>query len=115
MKDSLINNVSLPIKFTESAIKEIKRLSSQEKENKVLYVGVKNGGCSGYTYVFEFVDNIKGLTLYNIDGFNFAVKNEDIRLIYNMEVDYEDGLNNRGFTFNNPNSSETCGCGTSFA
>lgn len=116
MKDSVINNANLPINLTDSALKEIKRLVAQEKENKVLYVGVKNGGCSGYTYVFEFVSNIKNLSLHNInDEIIIGINVDEVRLIENMTVDYEDGLNNRGFTFNNPNSTETCGCGTSFA
>lgn len=115
MKDSIINNDSLPIKFTESALKEIKRLVSRNLENKILHIGVNNGGCSGYTYVFEFVEHIKGLTLYHIEGLNIGINKDEVRLINNMEVDYEDGLNNRGFTFNNPNANETCGCGTSFA
>ena len=47
---------NLPVKFTETAFKEIKRLAELEGNNKILHIGVKNGGCSGFSYVFEFID-----------------------------------------------------------
>ena len=106
---------NLPVKFTETAFKEIKRLAELEGNNKILHIGVKNGGCSGFSYVFEFIDKNTTYTLYNVEGFSFAINPLDLIHIENIEIDYEQGLNNRGFTFNNPNANTTCGCGTSFA
>lgn len=104
-----------PIIFTSSAKKEIQRLLSNEEEGKVLFIGVKNGGCSGYSYVFEFIQPDEAHRVYELDGMSLAILPEDLSMIENLEVDYEQGLNNRGFTFENPNADTTCGCGTSFA
>ena len=104
-----------PIIFTPSAKKEIQRLLNLEDEGKVLFIGVKNGGCSGYSYVFEFIHPDEAHRAYQLEGMALAILPEDLSMIDNLEVDYEQGLNNRGFTFENPNADTTCGCGTSFA
>jgi iron-sulfur cluster assembly protein len=104
-----------PIIFTSSAKKEIQRLLNFEDEGKVLFIGVKNGGCSGYSYVFEFIHPDEAHRVYQLEGMALAILPEDLSMIDNLEVDYEQGLNNRGFTFENPNADTTCGCGTSFA
>ena len=106
---------NLPVKFTETAFKEIKRLAELEGDSKVLHIGVKNGGCSGFSYVFEFIDKENTFKAYNIEDLPFVINQLDLSHIKDIEIDYEQGLNNRGFTFNNPNASTTCGCGTSFA
>ena len=105
----------LPIKFTQSALKEIKRLNALEEGDKLLCIGVKNGGCSGLSYVFEFMPQPASTDIYKLDELKVAINPLDLQYLQNLEVDYEQGLNNRGFTFNNPNASTTCGCGTSFA
>ena len=104
-----------PTIFTSSAKKEIQRLLNFEDEGKVLFIGVKNGGCSGYSYVFEFIHPDEAHRVYQLEGMALAILPEDLSMIDNLEVDYEQGLNNRGFTFENPNADTTCGCGTSFA
>jgi iron-sulfur cluster assembly protein len=112
--ESLIKN---PINFTDSAIAEVKRLMNEPDfdATKMLRVGVKGGGCSGMTYVLDF-DTLKDNdTVYEIDGVNFLVDNSQSIYLIGMEVEWEGGLNSRGFTFTNPNASSTCGCGTSFA
>lgn len=106
-----------PIKFTANAIAEIKRLTSQPDfdANKKLRVGVKGGGCSGMTYVLDFDEQKPNDEVFENQDLEFVVdKSHGIYLI-GMEVNWEGGLNSRGFTFNNPNASSTCGCGTSFA
>ena len=55
------------------------------------------------------------LAIYEIDGVHFIIDNSQSIYLFGMEVDWQGGLNSRGFTFNNPNASSTCGCGTSFA
>jgi iron-sulfur cluster assembly protein len=112
--ESLIKN---PINFTESAIAEVKRLMNEPSfdDATMLRVGVKGGGCSGMTYVLDF-DTLKDNdTVYEKDGVNFIIDNSQSIYLFGMEVEWQGGLNSRGFTFNNPNASSTCGCGTSFA
>jgi iron-sulfur cluster assembly protein len=112
--ESLIKN---PINFTDKAIAEVKRLMNEADfdSTKMLRVGVKGGGCSGMTYVLDF-DTLKDNdVVYEKDGINFIVDNSQSIYLFGMEVEWEGGLNSRGFTFKNPNASSTCGCGTSFA
>jgi iron-sulfur cluster assembly protein len=112
--ESLIKN---PINFTDSAIAEVKRLMNEPDfdATKMLRVGVKGGGCSGMTYVLDF-DTLKDNdVVYEKDSINFIVDNSQSIYLFGMEVEWEGGLNSRGFTFKNPNASSTCGCGTSFA
>ena len=106
---------NLPVKFTENARKEILRLAALESKDKALHIGVKNGGCSGFTYVFEFKECSPSASIYMLDHVKLAIDQLDLQHIQNLEIDYEQGLNNRGFTFTNPNANTTCGCGTSFA
>ena len=106
-----------PVSFTVSAKNEIKRLMSVEgfDPGKKLRVGVKGGGCSGMTYVLDF-DTVKDNDeLFELDGISFIIDKAHGIYLLGMEIDWEGGLNSRGFTFNNPNASKTCGCGTSFA
>jgi iron-sulfur cluster assembly protein len=109
--------IESPIKFTATAIKEIKRLMTEADfdNNKILRVGVKGGGCSGMTYVLDFDTQKENDTTYEVDDISFVIDNAHSIYLIGMEVEWEGGLNSRGFTFKNPNASSTCGCGTSFA
>ncbi|MBS1495487.1 MAG: iron-sulfur cluster assembly accessory protein [Bacteroidetes bacterium] len=106
-----------PIKFTANAIAEIIRLRQQPgfDASKILRVGVKGGGCSGMTYVLDFDIQKPNDELYEENNFSFLIDKSHAIYLAGMEVNWEGGLNSRGFTFNNPNASSTCGCGTSFA
>lgn len=83
--------------------------------SKLLRVGVKGGGCSGMTYVLDFDARKDNDEVHDVDGFSFLIDKSHNLYLMGMEVDWEGGLNSRGFTFKNPNASSTCGCGTSFA
>jgi iron-sulfur cluster assembly protein len=106
-----------PVTFTEGAINEIKRLMSEDGFDKTQYlrVGVKGGGCSGMTYVLGFDKKEDKDEVFEIDGIKFLINPAHGIYLTGMEIHFEGGLNSRGFTFNNPNASKTCGCGTSFA
>lgn len=106
-----------PVTFTEGAINEIKRLMNEEGFDNTQYlrVGVKGGGCSGMTYVLGFDKKEDKDEVYEIDGIKFLINPAHGIYLTGMEIHFEGGLNSRGFTFNNPNASKTCGCGTSFA
>ena len=106
-----------PVSFTDSAKAEIKRLIEDlkdESKNK-LRVGVKGGGCSGMTYVLEFDEQQTNDQVFDDGTFSFIMDKSHGLYLQGMEVNWEGGLNSRGFTFKNPNASSTCGCGTSFA
>ncbi len=109
--------INVPVSFTESAVSEIKRLINEASfdTTKFLRVGVKGGGCSGMTYVLDFEHKTDKDEVFEIDGINFIVDRSHDLYLAGMQVDWQGGLNSRGFTFNNPNASSTCGCGTSFA
>lgn len=106
-----------PVSLTASAIAEIRRLMNAEGFDNAqhLRVGVKGGGCSGMTYVLGFDNKTEKDSSFEIDGIHCIMEKAHGIYLMGMEVDWQDGLNSRGFTFNNPNASKTCGCGTSFA
>ncbi len=109
--------VTPPVKFTEDAIEEIKRLmnAADFDEKQVLRVGVKGGGCSGMTYVLGFGMQTDKDFSFEIEGIPCVMERSHGIYLAGMEVDWQGGLNSRGFTFKNPNASKTCGCGSSFS
>lgn len=106
-----------PVTMTEGAIKQIRKLMEQEGFDTAqrLRVGVKGGGCSGMSYILGFDHPTEKDKTFEIDGVNCIMNAAHEMYVSGMEIDWQDGLNNRGFTFRNPNASTTCGCGTSFA
>ncbi len=106
-----------PVKLTERAVTEIKRLMNEPdfEPGQYLRIGVKGGGCSGLSYVLGFDRKEEDDQEYDIEGVPVIVKSAHGIYLLGMEVHFEQGLNARGFIFNNPNASSTCGCGTSFA
>lgn len=83
--------------------------------NQFLRVGVKGGGCSGMSYILGFDHKKENDQEFELNGIRCIMDKTHEMYLYGMQVDWEDGLNNRGFTFKNPNASTTCGCGSSFA
>lgn len=113
METSIIS----PVILTPGAIVEVRRLMTAPgfDNNQKLRVGVKGGGCSGMTYILGF-DQVKDNdSHFELEGLSCIMDKSHEIYLFGMEVDWQDGLNNRGFTFKNPNASKTCGCGTSFA
>lgn len=106
----------IPVKFTATALQEIGRLFSSEADNnKCLRIGVKGGGCSGLSYVLEMDDRKENDDSFDISGVPVIINPAHALYLFGMEIDWKNGLDARGFIFNNPNASSTCGCGTSFA
>lgn len=108
---------TIPVAFTETAIAEIKRLlnSDETPADAVLRVGVKGGGCAGMTYVMAFDKAEENDNHYVHEGIPMVMNKAHGMYLIGMQVDYQDGLNSRGFVFINPNAKSTCGCGTSFS
>jgi len=106
-----------PINFTEGAIKEIKHLlyDKEVPENHGLRIGVEGGGCSGLSYILGFDEKKELDEEFKYEGIKILMNRAHGMYLLGMEVDFLNGLNNRGFVFNNPNASSTCGCGTSFS
>ena len=108
-----------PIKITAAAAKAAMDTMTQETRDPAqtyLRVGVKAGGCSGYSYQLEFVDQRRDDDrVIERDGVRLLVDPKSEVFLAGTELDYSSGLNGKGFTFNNPNASGTCGCGESFS
>jgi iron-sulfur cluster assembly protein len=85
-------------------------------EGSFIRVGVEGGGCSGLSYKLEFDNTIKeGDQVFEDKGIKIVVDKKSFLYLVGTELDYSGGLNGKGFVFNNPNASRTCGCGESFA
>ncbi|MGJ1431762.1 HesB/IscA family protein [Sphingobacterium spiritivorum] len=106
-----------PLTLTEGAVKELKKLRDQQEisEDFGLRVGVEGGGCSGMSYILGFDQKKEGDTEYEIQGIRIFMNKAHGLYLAGMEVDFRNGLDARGFTFNNPNATSTCGCGSSFS
>lgn len=106
-----------PIILTKSAIKQLDKIRSDQNldDNHGLRVGVKGGGCSGFSYVLGFDLQKEKDEVFEVDGMKVLMEKSHGIYLIGMEIDWHEGLNNRGFTFSNPNAEETCGCGTSFS
>jgi iron-sulfur cluster assembly protein len=109
--------IKTPVTLTDGAINELKRIVSEPgfDNSQLLRLGVKGGGCSGMTYVLGFDKKTENDLEFDIEGISCIMNKSHELYLSGMQVDWVNGLNNRGFTFQNPNASKTCGCGTSFA
>ena len=112
----------MAVSLSERAVKEVKRVLEDQKmgiEEHQLRVAVAGGGCSGFSYKLEFEKKEDGDALNDIvadiEGLRVVVDQKSHLFLDGTEVDYHEGLEARGFTFNNPNATKSCGCGQSFA
>jgi len=105
-----------PLVLTAGAIREVKMLRYDDEvpADQFLRIGVKGGGCSGLSYILGFAVPTEADEVYEIEDVKLIIDRSHTMYVMGMEVDFEHGLNNRGFTFKNPNATDTCGCGTSF-
>jgi iron-sulfur cluster assembly protein len=105
------------ISLTEKALNQVKKIM---KENNIpaeygLRIGIKGGGCSGFTYNLGFDQEFNpGDIVIEQDGYKLFVDGKSLFYLMGTKLDYSDGLNGKGFTFTNPNAAKTCGCGESF-
>jgi iron-sulfur cluster assembly protein len=114
---TVVETAPAPVTFTEGAIKELRKLKDQQElgDDFGLRVGVEGGGCSGMNYILGFDQKKDGDQEYYIDGIKVYMHKAHGLYLVGMQINFQDGLNARGFTFNNPNAASTCGCGTSFS
>jgi iron-sulfur cluster assembly protein len=107
------------IKVSDEAKQKAVQLMTEEGFNPTedfIRVGVKSGGCSGLEYVLIF-DNKKaeGDQIFEDNGIKVIIEKKSILYLAGTILEYSGGLNGKGFIFNNPNASRTCGCGESFS
>ena len=121
----------MPVKVTETAAKEIESIIKQqslEADAIHLRVGVKGGGCSGFSYLLDLTEHTKESD--ELWDFDFTLGEQDESRDFHLkvvcdpksylylngtEIDFKDEVMGRGFVFNNPNATNTCGCGSSFS
>ena len=113
-----MNNVQQQeIIITDKASEEVKRIINENKipDGYGLRVGLKGGGCSGFTYTLGFDAAPRDAdTVVELNGIKLFVDGKSLFYLSGTELDFTDGLNGKGFVFNNPNAAKTCGCGDSF-
>ena len=105
------------VSLTEKAAVEVKKIMTEQNlpEGTVLRVGVQGGGCSGFSYSLNFdTDTSDRDRVVEIEGVKLAVDKKFDPYLDGTVVDFYDGLEKRGFVFNNPNVAQTCCCGKSF-
>lgn len=103
---------------TERAKNKAVELMAQDNKpaDAFIRVGVEGGGCSGLTYKLEFDNQTKdGDKVFEDKGIKIVCDKKSFLYLIGTELDFTDGLNGKGFQFNNPNASRTCGCGESFS
>ncbi len=85
-------------------------------DTSYIRVGVKSGGCSGLSYEMDFVEKAEDCDqLFQENGIKILVEKKSLLYLIGTTLEYSGGLNGKGFSFNNPNASKTCGCGESFS
>lgn len=106
------------IKVTERAAKKIKALKIEEDQDDsaFLRISVKEGGCSGWSYKLAFDQQLNDKDkAVEVNGQKVVVDSKSMLYLLGLTLDFEGGLNGKGFIFDNPNAAAKCGCGTSFA
>ena len=111
------------ILITNDAIEQISNLLKGQNDKKALRVGVRSGGCSGMSYTMDFIgdneinpdDKVYDYSLNTYQNFQVVCDPKSLLYIYGMQLDFSKELIGGGFNFVNPNASQTCGCGSSFA
>src|SRR5256886_14771252 len=111
---------AMPILLSETAAKEIKDIIKQQglpEENTRLRVGVKGGGCSGFSYMLDLTEEPKSEMDEEIEcqGIKILIDMKSYLYLNGVEIDFKDEVMGRGFVFKNPNATSTCGCGSSFS
>lgn len=105
------------ITITDKAIEQIHSISKAENPEgkKGLRLAVSGGGCSGLSYKIEFSDMKERDNILDFGGVKVLIDPKSVIYLKGIVLDFKDGLNGKGFVFDNPNAKNTCGCGESFS
>lgn len=109
----------MAIILSEAAAKEVRRIIEEQKlpaTETRLRVGVRGGGCSGFSYLLDLTEEAPGEQDEAMESHGVPILIDMKSLLYleGTEIDFRDGVMGRGFVFKNPNATTTCGCGSSF-
>jgi iron-sulfur cluster assembly protein len=109
----------MPVILTETAAREIKTIIGQQEldaEKIRLRVGVKGGGCSGFSYLLDLTEAEKETDeVFDQHGVKIVCDPKSYLYLNGTTIDFKDEIMGRGFVFQNPNASSSCGCGSSFS
>lgn len=108
----------MAVTLTEKAAKEIKKVMEEQKlQESYLRIGVRGGGCAGFSYALAFDENFNETTdkLSEQNGVKLVVDKKSDLYIDGTTIDFHEDINKRGFTFDNPNAVKSCGCNKSFS
>ena len=105
------------VNITPKSIEQIKLISTTENMNgnQGLRLAVTGGGCSGLSYKIEFSEMREKDNILNFEGVKVLIDPKSLIYLKGIVLDFKDGLNGKGFVFDNPNAKNTCGCGESFS
>lgn len=110
--------IDVNFKITDNALKELKKIKDETPElsDHYLRISIKGGGCSGFMYGLGFEESVdENLDLIeDYDNIKVAIDKKSALFLNDVTLDWIDDINQRGFKFNNPNATKTCGCGQSF-
>lgn len=112
-----VETVQHDIAISDKAASEIKKVMVENNipENFGLRMGVKGGGCSGFTYVLGFDEKASETDkVLDANGVRVFIDERSFQYLAGIVLDYQEGLSGKGFVFDNPNATRTCGCGHSF-
>ncbi len=109
----------MAIHLTETAAREIKTIVEQQEldaEKIRLRVGVRGGGCSGFNYLLDLTEQQReNDEIFEEHGIKIVCDPKSYLYLNGTTIDFKDEIMGRGFVFNNPNATSTCGCGSSFS
>jgi iron-sulfur cluster assembly protein len=104
------------VNLTEAAKTQVLALlSTEENATMGLRLGIKGGGCSGLSYVLDFTEKREGDTVMEFEGFQVYLDRKSTIYLSGITLDHQSGLEGKGFVFQNPAATNTCGCGESFS
>jgi iron-sulfur cluster assembly protein len=110
------NGIFVSEKAKEKVLQLMKDAGVENDPSYFLRVGVVGGGCSGLSYKLDFDNEIKPMDqVFEDNGVKIVTDLKSFLYLVNTELNFSDGLNGKGFYFDNPNASRSCGCGESFA
>ncbi|MBA0576578.1 hypothetical protein Golob_024712 [Gossypium lobatum] len=105
------------ITLTDNALRHLNKMRAERDEDLCLRIGVKQGGCSGMSYTMDFEKRSNARaddSIIEYNGFTIVCDPKSLLFLFGMQLDYSDALIGGGFSFRNPNATQTCGCGKSF-
>lgn len=109
----------MSVELSDTAVREIKNICKQQElelDNVYLKVGVKGGGCSGFSYILDLTEKKNDNDeQFDVNGVRVICDPKSLLYLDGTQIDFKEEIMQRGFVFKNPNASTTCGCGASFS